>query len=342
MTTKAIVTLFAVLAVPAAVIACSDEDCAETGSCGDFDGGRAASGGIGGTSGTGGSSASGGTGGGGASGTGGASGDGGGAGGSSACNDECSGSTPVCKESDGTCVQCTGMGHCTAPTSICNTSTNTCVECLTQTDCTEATASRCVAGECMSCQTKTDCAHIAGKGACDGTECVQCTEEDAAACGGNPCNPVTKVCSAFGTNRRPCESCDTDANCANADHFCVPMQYMGADRVGGYCLQRDSGTCEGPYSVGASGRTTLSGVTGTTFCTISEALVTCEAVRALLDTMRCPNGNECPESGLCRRVGTVNNVCTYACGAVLHCPPDDPLNTCGASSGSTYCGWQSG
>ena len=103
--------------------------------------------------------------------------------------------------------------------------------------------------------------------------------------------------------------------------------------------------CEQPFSIEITGRTTLSGATEGSYCGIAETLTTCEALRALLDNQTCPGGedSECPESGLCRRVGTLNNRCTYPCAgdpAVCKEPPASG-STCGDggdSGGADFCG----
>jgi hypothetical protein len=198
-------------------------------------------------------------------------------------------------------------------------------------------------GACVPCVTSEHC-EIAGLGVCDGGECVECTAAEDSACGPNPCTSA-RVCSDYGTTQDTCEPCDTDDNCGEPDHACVPMQYDGMDRPGGYCLKGGTPpTCERPYTIALTGRTTLSGAAGLTFCGINEALATCEAVRALLGDAMCPGGTdaECPQpSGLCRRVGALANRCTYPCGDPVQCKePPNPGSTCGdgGAGAGDYCG----
>jgi hypothetical protein len=338
-------------------------------------GGVGGSSGTSGASGTGGASGASGTSGAGnggtSSGSSGSSGTSGttGTGGSPPCNGACTGATPVCNDATDQCVQCLQSNHCSGAKSVCKTATNTCVECIGNTDCVgdkrfcdaasnscvtclgntacaTAMASRCDAGECKPCSSNTDCAHISGKAVCSSGECVQCTPTEASACGANPCNPVTKRCSAHSTNRRPCDACDTDANCATPNHFCVPMRYKGSDRPGGYCLKEttSAGGCTRPFTVPLTARTSLSGITNRTYCGINETLATCEAVRARLDDQACPGGldSECPQGGICRTVGVTSNTCTYACGEAAECvSPPSPSSTCGTGippTEPTYCG----
>src|SRR5690606_1794358 len=135
----------------------------------------------------------------------------------------------------------------------------------------------------------------------------------------------------------------TDDNCASPNHFCVPMQYDGLNRPGGYCLKTNQTGCMPPFSIGTAGRTSLSGAADLTFCSVNEISTTCEAVRALLDDQQCPDGtdDECPEGGICRQVGDLLNRCTYACSLASHCPGDPPANTCGQGMPANevfYCG----
>src|SRR5690606_10903123 len=195
------------------------------------------------------------------------------------------------------CVACTENTHCSGDTPFCDTDSNSCVTCLANDACTDPTASLCEDGQCAPCLNNDDCSHIEGKAVCDAGECVECTPDDPNACGESPCNPLTRLCSEFGTDRRPCESCDTDANCASTNHFCVPMQYDGLNRPGGYCLKTNQAGCMPPFSIGTAGRTSVSGAADLTFCSVNEISTTCEAVRALLDDQQCPDGtdDECPE-----------------------------------------------
>ncbi len=290
-----------------------------------------------------------------ASGSGGADGSGGSAGGSntggsseggeSGCDPKCSGDEPVCDEeaTDGpTCVGCLVKDDCAGNPkgALCDTDEKTCVECLEPEDCSEADASRCDAGACKPCEDNDDCTYVDGKGVCDDSngECVQCLSDDD--CGGNPCILNTHTCSAYGKDRETCESCDTDANCAATANLCVPAFYQGVQLDVGYCLEKVRNGCEQPYSVALTGRISLSGVEGESFCGINEDKATCEAVRNLLGGAKCPGNTdaECGEGGLCRTVGALTLRCTYACGSASDCPETGAPSTCDGATGSEYCG----
>ncbi len=341
MTHKLLLGLSLAFTLSLGLASCVDEldDCAKN-LCGDASGGMAGAAGAagapsGGASGGGGANSGGGS-------SGGATGGTGGTGGTvSACKTACSGAKPECDEDTGECVECLDGEQCTSNEveKLCDTSSKTCVECVGATDCGDAGAARCEGGACVGCEEPADCTRLTDTPACkvETGACVECTSDED--CDGTPCNLLTNKCSAYGKDRRPCESCDTDANCEDADHYCVPMAFNAVDRVGGYCLEDVDAGCDQPFGVGVSGRNTLSGVTGKAFCGINEVNATCEAVRALLDNQQCPGGadGECPESGLCRTVGVLGNRCTYACAAAQDCPGSGAGSTCdGAPNG--YCG----
>jgi hypothetical protein len=251
----------------------------------------------------------------------------------------------VCDVDSTDCVQCVGPSDCDSTAPVCNLTTHTCVGCVLDSDCNTAAAARCNAGTCVACDNRDQCAGITGTEECGPAgECVACTATETAECGGNPCT-LDNTCSAYGTGREVCEACDTDANC-QANHFCMPMEYDSMTRPGGYCLLDLSlgGGCTAPFTTSRR-RTSLSG-RDTTFCGINEPLATCEATRALIDSVGCPTGgdSECPQpSGLCRTISGVANRCTYACGAPGQCL--NPTlraaeSTCGVGGGSgpMFCG----
>ncbi|MGE0791633.1 MAG: hypothetical protein AB7S26_38515 [Sandaracinaceae bacterium] len=258
----------------------------------------------------------------------------------------CAAPTPVCDESTGDCVGCLVMNDCGGTTPQCDPVMHECVACLSSADCADPDNARCAADHtCQPCTDSMQCMGITGTEVCNSGTCVECTDADATACGTRACTSMN-VCSAYDSDTQElCEPCDADANCLTSDNaYCVPMSYMGTDR-GGYCLADDTPGCNQPYSITLMGRTTLSGRTGARYCGLNEALTTCEAVRALLDNTACPGGldSECPQpGGLCRRVGSLNNRCTYPCGgdpAVCKEPPGAG-STCGVgtTSGPDYCG----
>lgn len=258
----------------------------------------------------------------------------------------CSGATPACDPTTGDCVQCTmdDDGACMGMTPLCDADANRCVECLGDADCGDPMRARCDdMGTCQPCDDGTQCVGVPGDpGVCDAGACVECTLTETAACGDNPCT-TENVCSRFGVDRRTCESCDTDANCVDPAHFCVPMEYQMMGRPDGYCLEATSAGCEQPFGIATPPRQTLSGVGGMTFCGINEMIATCEAVRGLLDNAQCPGGadSECPQGGLCRTVGVLMNRCTYRCSGVAQCDQSpNPGSSCGQgmTTGVEYCG----
>jgi len=231
---------------------------------------------------------------------------------------------------------------------------NTCAQCAESDDCTDPEASVCNdQNECVACTDDDGCSHFDDTKHClaETNTCVQCTIElETDKCGAKSCDPATHACTDTTRNTvETCESCVADSECI-ANHHCVPMEYKGAER-GGYCLETTEGGCSEPYATTLSGRVTMSGTNGLSFCGIKEQLTTCEAVLALVAGKKCPQGDsECPEGGVCRKVGNLSdNRCTYECTGVVQClentaPPQDdpdPGSTCNygpASGGSPATG----
>jgi hypothetical protein len=241
-----------------------------------------------------------------------------GADGSVACGGACSGATPYCKESTNTCVECLQTEQCTDGTkSVCDTSTNTCV----------------------ACNDNTQCSHIAGKGICDQGTCVGCTAADESACTQGVCDLTTGSCTTIAENSASvCRACVNDKQCDVAGGYrCVPMNFQGTARPGGYCLLVSSGSnCVEPYSTLLTRGSLSQPNDAKTFCGIAESLTTCEAVLHLINNQGCTSDTDCGATGLndglCRTVGALANKCTYACSAVAQCPTGFSCNTyCGGS-----------
>ena len=156
-----------------------------------------------------------------------------------------------------------------------------------------------------------------------------------------------------------CEECVADSECGDdgvpSDAFrCVPMYYPNMetrfpDDATGFCLKTTVGGCQQPYSVTLNDRQSLSGALVDDYCGIREQLATCPAVNALVEGRECPRGesDQCPQpSGLCRRVGDLENRCTYLCENAQQCLPvgnpsdPNPGSTCSSSvgGGDDYCG----
>ncbi|HET9955903.1 MAG TPA: hypothetical protein VFQ61_15440 [Polyangiaceae bacterium] len=291
------------------------------------------------------------------------------------CNGACGGATPVCDEelgkcvecvsaedcSDGvceptsrTCVECVDSSQCGEDRTYCDAKKNVCVHCLEDKDCSDPSASRCVANECTACATNADCRHLDGKGVCDAKECVQCSVTDESPCDGNSCNPARRECTEtpVGT-RADCEPCVADSECVGGDSTdpdrrCVPMEFKGVKREGGFCLRRVAKECQRPYLIGLAAES-LSGAPSENYCGIDHENVRCEAILDLSPSARaCTAGDDATcgcerdangnclapgEGGLCRDFVTVKNRCTYRCGNNDDCPDGkkcggDPVKYC--------------
>jgi hypothetical protein len=236
---------------------------------------------------------------------------------------------------------------CQGARPVCDEASKTCVECLQNTDCSHTEASACSAEHtCQPCTANEECAHLE-LALCDDGACVECTvETETEQCGNKSCNPATFECTGTDTNSVPaCGACVADSECDEANHFCVPMVFMGESNglAEGYCLKNDETPCaSAPFTVPTPERASLSGITDV-FCGINESVTTCTAVRQLLDNdfseEQCTEATEddaCGVPGLmdatCETVNTNPNQCTYNCGAPAQCPSGFACNTyCGGS-----------
>ena len=241
-----------------------------------------------------------------------------------ACKDA---STPACLN-DGTCVECDEDEQCADPeASMCDTQKH----------------------ECVACEGDEQCAHLEETSLCSPTTntCVQCTVADESACGANSCDPATNTCTTTPrASLNACEGCQADSEC-KTNFRCVPMEFQGQAREGGYCL-KDS-TVEGctvnPYRAPSPARVSLSGEEATVYCSINETLTTCEAVLDLNKDKDCTTADDCGvpglNDGLCETVSLSPNKCTYGCQNVADCNPSGTGSSCAgdaAGSAATYCG----
>ena len=236
---------------------------------------------------------------------------------------------------------------------------NVCVGCLDDTHCMDAAASTCdtATDTCVACETDGECAGIAAGEVCDTSEgdgmCVECLVGDEGACSSGQCDPDTSECVQRDTTAGAdtCSECSADADCAPYE-YCVPMNFAGSAH-GNYCLEvfDDQVGCSGPFGIRET-KTSMGGVAHD-FCTLNEALTTCEALESLEagDSGQCESGGSPDDSlcgasgvddGLCRTVGGLINKCTYECDVVSDCPDIRNRDTCGnANNGGTgpdYCG----
>jgi len=256
------------------------------------------------------------------------------------CRDalDCTAEAPVCLA--GSCTGCSGVDDCSAyPNQPMCGEDGSCEGCAFDVDCTDPTMARCdtATSRCVPCNGSPQCEGT-GAPVCDDGVCVECSVEDASACGANSCNAATNRCTMTerGSVRR-CGACLADSECALEDDRCVPMRFMGIDRETGYCLKRGSTGCVEPYSAPTTPRESLSGAAPEAYCGIREDLTTCEAVLDLLDGASCSDRSECGfeglEDGRCETVNLLPGRCTYDCGDTSECTSG---KSCGAIG--MYCG----
>ncbi len=254
---------------------------------------------------------------------------------------DCAGTEKACDLDTNNCVECLSSQDCTGTKKVCDTAADTCVDCLASTDCKDAKAAKCDANACAKCTSNDDCTHIAGKTVCDtkAGECVQCNVTNESVCGGKSCNPATKTCTNTTVGSvGSCGACVADSECsgggsADPTARCVPMQFNGTMRPGGYCLKRASKTCSRPLTVTFSTKS-LSDAAAESYCGVDQTAVTCEAVTDMVASTSCADGLDtscgCSRGGngaclapgvggLCRTVGGVPKTCSVACGTANEC-----------------------
>lgn len=258
-------------------------------------------------------------------------------GGSSACTETCDGTTPVCDEMSGECVGCSDDDECASD--ICDENSGKCLDCEDNSDCTDPEASLCDEGVCSPCAANSHCSHLDDATLCDDGACVECTVANEAPCGTKSCNPATLTCTGTDRDSRTrCQTCVADSEC-KTDYRCVPMEFQGTPRDGGYCLKRVATTCSRPFVAITASRVSLSGATAETFCGVDEQTTTCEAALDHLNSVECDSDDDCGEAslgdGLCKTVNGTPGQCTYRCEVPNQCPS---IYSCNGPEDAFYCG----
>ena len=232
-------------------------------------------------------------------------------------------------------------GACAAPTPLCDTKTDMCVACLGHGDCTDADAARCDGGSCVPCQDSAECVGVAAGAVCNSESCVECALGEESACtGGKTCDLLAFKCVDVAAGSvLNCQACSNDKQCETG-HRCIPMEFEMKPH-GHYCLKDANAGCAQPFGVSLN-KESISGAAATDYCGIEQDLATCEAVLALINDWRCsgddgmcgPFGEpEQPVVGaLCKKVGVLDNRCTYACDDKAQCLPGQPKHTCGTGN----------
>lgn len=214
-----------------------------------------------------------------------------------------------------------------------------CVGCTSNADCAGPAASVCGGtGACEPCAAAADCAHIVGRPICDAGLCAQCSSADDSACNGNSCDPFDGTCTTTPkASVGACEPCVADSEC-DAGHACVPMEFQGDLRAGGFCLPVDAGDCAAPYPVSVT-RTSLSGVAGD-YCTLNELLTTCEAVADYFAD--CADASDCGvdgfDDGFCEPVDFEFSKCTIPCDDSAECPSASLIGCATGDGTRKWCG----
>ncbi len=221
-------------------------------------------------------------------------------------------------------------GECPERTPICDETTETCVVCLGEQGC-EGDTPACLVGDTPAAN-----------------RCVACTpEKEADLCKNeedqpSSCNPATYTCTNTQLGSlRDCRNCVSDSECEDT-RKCVPMNFKGNARDGGYCLAPSPG-CPRPYTIELDDRVSLSGAEAADYCGVDEGATTCEAVRQYKnESVPCTEPTSCGAPGLddslCElQDSATETTCTYPCGRSQHCP-DSTECTCSGSGCTDYCG----
>lgn len=215
----------------------------------------------------------------------------------------------------------------------CDISPLECVRCLSNDNC-PASSPVCEQGNCTACRSDADCGAQTELPVCHNGSCVQCTETKKQECNGRTCNPATNTCTqTLIASVSTCERCVSNDDCRWDSEDCVKMKFRGVERPDGYCLYRaNEFACSRPYGVRVD-RPTISGGLSTSYCTVNEDELTCEALKEYGDF--CTKDDDCGapnlNDGLCKPFSDANR-CTFACTAPDDCPPPFQSNTC-----VTYC-----
>lgn len=238
------------------------------------------------------------------------------------CGGSCPGSAPHCVVTGPTetCVECRSSTDCSGSRRVCDLAHHTCVACMDATTCNDRAHAVCDAASetCVACSTNADCAHL-GYPICSGGVCVRCTIRDESACSGHSCDPATGECT--GTPVRSlgeCDACVADSEC-NPPALCIPMNFQGAPRSGGYCLTPSAAGC-GACGTITDARVSLSGQPAATYCGVPEDFATCESLRDQHDMLSCTMDSDCGAPGLDDGRCTSGHVCFSGCSMTCQCP----------------------
>ena len=270
------------------------------------------------------------------------------------CNDNCSGSTPICKAATNACVECAGNGDCKdaakpicdttankcvgciqgtdckdAAKPVCNSASQSCVACAANSDCKDAAASRCdvSTNTCTPCAIDSDCTQVSGKNVClvgstgQANQCVQCTGKKYAACGQSS-DGKALVCDSLA------HQCTTDKKAQSAglcqpcvsDAQCLPGRYclpqaFGGKTVGSFCFWKQA-------DPGGGAPTTCFSDAGHPFVQVQTGLLSVDGENGTYCTLRlttCVALNQYSSTNCGLSGAASNNDCGFAPGLDSKC-----------------------
>lgn len=228
--------------------------------------------------------------------------------------DSCPPAQPICID-ESRCVECRTNNDCRdGNRTMCNTD-GACVTCLNDGQCMDPASPRCDAATnaCVGCESSSDCAgRFPGTPHCDKQTkaCVVCLPDSDMLCeAGLFCDANSHTCVPGTPNRRNCDTCMLDKECAQSPSISACIEHEN----GRHCFATAPGAmprCEPGYMpASVQGRSQL-------YCLpISPA--TCQAIADAVVEKMCMKPEDCAKGSQCQMPELR---CRLACNAGQQCP----------------------
>lgn len=252
----------------------------------------------------------------------------------------CSGSQPICDESNNRCVECSGNSNCTGD-QLCETTSGTCVQCLAVTDCpvpqNDCMNRVCSSNLCSVARKAVGTSCMSDGDECDGLESCQNVGTDfmCQSSGTNPCDvdPANPICEVTGSNESTCtavcgdgligvdEECDLgtggnsdDNQASGCSTNCALNPGWRCAGGANSCAEEDIEAVCGDGIVISSAETCDVGTAnGSTTCGCSASCVFPNAGTSCNDEQFCSVNDACDGAGLC--VAGQGSPCALGAGA---------------------------
>ncbi|HET8937334.1 MAG TPA: hypothetical protein VFN67_28020 [Polyangiales bacterium] len=210
--------------------------------------------------------------------------------------DSCPAAQPICID-ENRCVECRTNNDCRDGTrNMCNTD-GVCVTCMTDAQCMDPANPRCDAttNGCVGCEASSDCAgRFPGTPLCDKQKkrCVACVPDSDMLCeAGFLCDANSNTCVSGMPNRKNCDTCMLDSECAQSPSIAACIDHEGGKR----CFATAPGAmprCEPGYMPA-----TVQGRTHFYCMPISPA--TCQSIADAISEKMCTTLQDCGKGGQC-------------------------------------------